>query len=509
MTVPVYRAELLDGLGEVLQTNCVAAVASLAVPSGPVELTPNVLARATAAAGGQPDLYYGRSLMVSTGANQNLDYFDPAETWAARATPEDKPLNDEHDEDFILGVVNGVGAVDDDGKAIASDTPLDELPSSFHFVTPWVVWRIADGKERQERINKAIAEVDEGKRFVSMECRFRDFDYLLLPKDAEWSDVAKAKFVRRNKDTAFLTKHIAAFGGTGVHGDYRVGRVFRNFVFTGLALVKTPANPKSVIYKAGAKTFVASASSAFVDSFATNCHLSAAAGYSTGDRQPEPVMPDTDKQLAEVTAKLDKALADLAAAREGQTQAKVTELTQAVASANEVSATLKTELDSAKAAAETAEKTVAELKTELETAKARLTALEGEKAKAEKDARDAKRLATVKSAYGVEDDEAKAIAANLEALTDEQFAAHAETMKAKLAPKVPTPVSDKPAPAANGNPKVSAKATLEAAKPDAKPDLVTAGDGGETDKVNATRKSIAGFMTATRQTKPKNTKTAE
>ena len=46
----------------------------------------------------QIDLYYLKSILVSTGWNKNDDVFDSKELWAAKNTPEDKPFNFMHNE---------------------------------------------------------------------------------------------------------------------------------------------------------------------------------------------------------------------------------------------------------------------------------------------------------------------------------------------------------------------------------------------------------------------------
>jgi chromosome segregation ATPase len=55
------------------------------------------------------------------------------------------------------------------------------------------------------------------------------------------------KIIIRNKDTAYLTKYLRAYGGTGYINGNKIGRVLRDFVFSGKGLVTNPANKKSVI----------------------------------------------------------------------------------------------------------------------------------------------------------------------------------------------------------------------------------------------------------------------
>jgi hypothetical protein len=53
--------------------------------------------------------------------------------------------------------------------------------------------------------------------------------------------------VQRSEASAFLTKHLRSYGGSGKYEDYRVGRLLRNLSFSGKGLVSKPANPRSII----------------------------------------------------------------------------------------------------------------------------------------------------------------------------------------------------------------------------------------------------------------------
>lgn len=82
--------------------------------------------------------------------------------------------------------------------------------------------------------NTLIDEVQRNKWRVSMECVFNAFDYQLGDK-----------IIERRESTAFLTKHLRAYGGMGSFRGESVGRVLRNVQFSALGIVKTPANPES------------------------------------------------------------------------------------------------------------------------------------------------------------------------------------------------------------------------------------------------------------------------
>jgi hypothetical protein len=74
-----------------------------------------------------------------------------------------------------------------------------------------------------------------------MECLFPAFDYAMIGSNGE------QKVVKREETSAFLTKHLRAYGGKGEYDGYKVGRLLRNFSFSGVGLVEKPANPRSII----------------------------------------------------------------------------------------------------------------------------------------------------------------------------------------------------------------------------------------------------------------------
>jgi len=74
-----------------------------------------------------------------------------------------------------------------------------------------------------------------------MECLFPAFDYALQTAEGQ------TKIIERNEASAFLTKHLRAYGGEGTYENYRIGRLLRNLAFSGKGLVSKPANPRSII----------------------------------------------------------------------------------------------------------------------------------------------------------------------------------------------------------------------------------------------------------------------
>jgi hypothetical protein len=237
--IVVYKSEIEDGLKEKISSSLsVSSCAELEIVN-PFEISEF---KAIAENKDQLDLYYLKSILVSTGWNKNDDVFDRAEVWAARKSPEDKPFNYEHDQSQIIGHITACRAINVDGSIINDSSTIDELPSKFHITTSAVLYKYWEDQQKQERMNQIISELSQGKWFVSMEALFTAFDYAVLENGV-------SKVVARNEDTAFLTKHLRAYGGTGMYKDMKVGRLLKNITFSGKGLVRKPANPESVIFQ--------------------------------------------------------------------------------------------------------------------------------------------------------------------------------------------------------------------------------------------------------------------
>jgi hypothetical protein len=187
----------------------------------------------------QIDLYYLESVLVTTGWNKNDDVFEPAVAWVARNTPEDKQFNFMHDENDIIGHITGSYVLNELGERIVGDT---EPPSQFDIITEAVLYNSWTEPANRERMQHLIAEMEEGKWFVSMECLFAGFNYALIDPEG------KSQLVQRNETSAFLTKHLRAYGGTGEYEGHKVGRALRDIAFSGKGLVSKPANPRSIIF---------------------------------------------------------------------------------------------------------------------------------------------------------------------------------------------------------------------------------------------------------------------
>ena len=239
----IYADEINDGVAELVQSSssiayCMPAAVSDSQDSKDLDFINKV--KAESANPDQIDLFYIKSVLVSTGWNKNDDVFKADQTWAARNTPEDKQFNLMHNENDIIGHITGSYVVDRDGNPVEGDTQ----PDDFDIITEAVLYNSWTDPENRERMQQIIAEIQEGKWFVSMECLFAGFDYALLDEGGN------AKLLERNEGSAFLTKHLRAYGGNGEYEGYKIGRSLRQISFSGKGLVSKPANPRSIILDA-------------------------------------------------------------------------------------------------------------------------------------------------------------------------------------------------------------------------------------------------------------------
>jgi hypothetical protein len=229
----------------------------------------------------QPDLALIVSILASVGWNLNDDIFTPSELWKARETAIHKPMNHMHNGSVILGHIIKSFAVDKSGNEISTEI----VPDEFDVQVAGVLYKFIP--ERKELIENILSKANEDQMFVSMECWFNDFSYGFLDKET-----GKTKIVERNESTAFLTKHLKIFHGTGEFEGHRVGRVLKDFIFGGQGFVEEPANPESVIKVAAQRGF----------EFSNLDNISRGGA----DRMDQKEIDGMQKELEEVKAELQK-----------------------------------------------------------------------------------------------------------------------------------------------------------------------------------------------------------
>ena len=411
----VYAAEINDGLRDkIVSDNSLAFVNIINnTEQDQIDLASKAakssnLDSSFATNEGQFDLHYVNTILVTTGWNKNDDVFDRHETWIARNTPEDKPFNYEHDPSDVIGHITGNTIIDDHGNLISSEN----LPDKFHILTSGVLYKHLNSRDPdvEQRMSEIIDGIIRGEWFVSMEALFTEFDYAVVAPDG------KHKTVARNEDSAFLTKHLKSYGGTGQFEQYKVGRLLKNITFSGKGLVRRPANPESVfIFKN-------------VDAFESEETLSSFENtYSSVNDKEIDSMSDNNRmeELQTEVADLRRRLKEM---DEAAVNAKFDKLGNEMAAKDSAIAELEKQIKEAQASSEELVKAKEELETRLAETSENSTSISTELEEIKDEILKTSRTSTLVDA-GVDKEEAEAIVAKFANLDDEQFDSLVEMLK--------------------------------------------------------------------------------
>lgn len=438
--IEVFQDEIENGLAELIQKNSTISSEMEAKPSKQSLSLKESFSKASHVH--LDDLYFLDAILASTGLNLNDDFFGNEETFSAKDTPINKPFDYEHKSGDIIGHIVSCDLADFDGNTIDLAKLDGKIPDTFEIPFTAALYKhYFDNKSKQERIDSIIAAInnptDDDRWFVSMECRFKGFNYVIFPENQAFSS-ENSKFIERNQDTAFLTKHLRAYGGSGVYKGNRVGRFLKNIVFSGVGLVRKPGNPRSVILARSSGT----TSGKIEDVFQT-------LGYY---KNSEEIMEKLQEEVNNLKAQLEVANKKLVEVDKTNFEKQVADLKVEVES-------LTAKLEASKAELDVAKKEFDKVVASEKEAKEQLSKFQIEAEKTEAARKEADRLSKVKEAYSLASDEdAKKFATPLSALTDEAFAAHLEVIKGF---KTPVKVE-----------KTDAAAALETATPVKEPDGV-------------------------------------
>lgn len=455
--IPIFKAEIDAGIAEKIRANAsIAYVNSIE----PLALTGDQLHKICAsleashidkkiiASISDSDLYPTKSILATTCWNKNDDVFDPHETWYARHSVAHKPSNFEHDELVIIGHMIDSLAIDTDGVAIADNTAEEDLPDLFHLLDMSVVYRSWSNQERKKKVEDLIAKIKAKEAFVSMECIFRGFDYGVVTSEGS------AHIVARDKDSAFLTKHLRAYGGTGEYEGHKIGRVMRRMTFSGKGFVTRPANPDSAAFPWESSINFANASQINPFSRKVGVLLSctdnsvAKSDASSENKEILEMTVDTNKvledQIAELKAQVktlveeNKTLASTTTkASIDKLEEKVSDLTKKLDTATADHAKVADELKAKAAFAD-------DLQAKFEADTKVKADLEAELSKIKAESTKTSRISTL-VAGGITKEEAEATVEKFAALSDDQFKAISEfaIKAAKTAAEFPPKKDDK------------------------------------------------------------------
>lgn len=196
----------------------------------------------------QSDLQYMRSCLVSAGTNKNGAHFLPSEMMKAHNTVVNKALDIEHEENKVIGHIYECAYMYKDGTQFdplvvmadyeSASRNLDEV--DMDIVVACVIHKM--------RFPEYAEEISAGDWKVSMECFFKDFD-IKIGDTIITRDEAQALGYDPNELIGGFVKVIAGHKEMGVR---QVSRVLRHITFSGMAIVKNPANPHSIIMETAA-----------------------------------------------------------------------------------------------------------------------------------------------------------------------------------------------------------------------------------------------------------------
>ena len=357
------------------------------------------------------DLYFTKSVFVSTNWNKNGDVFAPEQVWAARNTPSHKRTNLEHDEKQLVGHITNTWAFTSDGSIIPDNSIVDDLPDFYHLANGAVIYVKWEDESLANRTNELIEKIEAGEKFVSMEALFSNFGYAIITPEEEQHVIA------RSKDTAFLTKHLRCYGGDGTYDGCKIGRLLQNITFCGKGYVDRPANPYSKIFNDNVGFDFASASEKNI--FKTH------GGVFIPDSCTKTLSSDKEESNMDPTLEALKA-------ENAKLQEKVAELTQAnseskVAALEEKVSELQSELDTTKAEVQNLTEAKNKAEEDLGKANEAKASLEQQIADIEAEKVQANRVSTLVEG-GYTKDEAEKKVSVFASFNDEQFGAVAEEL---------------------------------------------------------------------------------
>ena len=356
------------------------------------------------------DLYPVYSLLVSSVWNGNDDVFSAEEIWKARKTPINHPSNMNHDQLDIVGHITDVWVVDKDLKVIPDDTKAEDLPELLHIVNESVIYTHFNDDQKLGQVLSLIESIEAGEKFVSMEALFTDFDYSVITPEG------KPMTVARTEQSAFLTKHLRAYGGAGMYQGYKVGRQLKDFIFIGKGYVDKPANKGSIIFTEGLP-FVAASVVDNIDDFN---------GVQLDNQILENNMSnELEAQLSEAQAEVATLKEELATIKSEASMKKVSEMIDENANLAEMLSVKDGEMKDLGLKVEAAQNELEEAKAEVESLKTQLAEAEATIAEAKETQKRTIRVAAL-AAVGYRAEEAKELVEKYFDLSDEQWETVAE-----------------------------------------------------------------------------------
>jgi hypothetical protein len=191
----------------------------------------------------QNDLQYIRSILVSAGTNKNGAHFMPSEMLRAHNTVVNKAIDIEHDEEKVIGHIYECAFLHKDGEQFDPNQAIAEAEESGASLDELDIDIVVAGVIHKMRFPELADEVSNGDWKVSMECYFKDFD-IKIGDTIITRQEAQMLGYDPNELVGNFVKITANNKELGVHP---AARVLRGITFSGMGIVKNPANPHSII----------------------------------------------------------------------------------------------------------------------------------------------------------------------------------------------------------------------------------------------------------------------
>jgi hypothetical protein len=192
----------------------------------------------------QPDLAYFTSRFVSTGTNLNDAHFLGSEIVSASKTVSGKAVDIEHEEDKIIGHIYRHEYTDNAGNKIDKEEltkqEIAKLDAEdMHIEIASVIYKT--------RFPEVAEEIKNGEWKVSMEAYFTSYDILVGNTILTLDEARLMGFDTSNENLYGKAAKIVKSGNIIDEG--KVARVLRGICFSGVGIVKNPANPPSIIFE--------------------------------------------------------------------------------------------------------------------------------------------------------------------------------------------------------------------------------------------------------------------
>ncbi len=191
----------------------------------------------------QGDLQYIKSVLVSAGTNKNGAHFLPSEMMKAHQTIVNKAIDVEHNEEQVIGHIYDCAFLFKDGEQFDPKEILAEHEQARQDPDLLDIDIVVAGVIHKMRFPELADEVLEGNWKVSMECFFKDFDIKIGEQIITRNEAETLGYNPQDLIGGFVKVMV----GTKALGKHLVSRVLRDITFSGMGIVKNPANPHSII----------------------------------------------------------------------------------------------------------------------------------------------------------------------------------------------------------------------------------------------------------------------